>query len=228
MKAAWVHDVWKTSSEENVLATSKQFDCHKVPIFYKLRVTTTGISKREKKEVEEAVKNGGGSYFGEFSTGTIDVVIAKRNTEETAKVRAALNARKDCLSIEWIQDSVKQGCALPIESYRINLHAKKHTSTPEKSSNGSQFNNTRASGFDVSNIQFTATINETAMSNLSISSDLSITRKRKSNEMADENKDLSYKAAFEKLNVPEAKKAGSFLDGCNVSYQFISNTLQIQ
>lgn len=184
------------------------------------------FNETRKKEVEDAVENGGGLYFGEFSTGSIDVVIAKKNTDETAKVRAALNARKDCLSIEWIHESVKQRCALPIESYRINLHAKKHTSTPEKSSNGSQFNNTRASGFDVSNIQFTATINETAMSNLSISSDLSISRKRKSNDLVDENKDLSYKAAFEKLNVPEAKKAGSFLDGCNV--RFISIHFELE
>lgn len=62
-------------------------------------------------------------------------------------------------------------------------------------------------------IHFTATINETAMSNLTISPDLSITRKRKSNEMPE--------AAFDELNVSEAKKAGRFLDGFNVSYQFI-------
>lgn len=221
MKAAWVHNVWRESIKENVLATSKQFDVYQVPIFYNLRVTTTGLSKREKKEVEDAVRQGEGTYCGEFSSGTIDVVIAKRNTQETHKLRAALNLRKDCLCVEWIYDSVKKGIALPIELYRIDLQAKKHTSTPEKPNNESQFNNTRTSGIDISNIHFTATINDSAMSNLSIASDVGILsrKQRNSNDPPiDENKDVSYKVAFEKLDVQKAKKAGTFLDGCNVRF----------
>lgn len=221
MKSTWVHEVWQESSRENVLATNKKFDQFQVPIFYKLRITTTGLGRKEKKDVEDAVKRGGGQYHGEFSSSTIDVVIAKRNAVETQKLKAAMNLRKDCLCVEWIHDCVEAGGALPIEKYRIDLQAKKLTSTPEKQMASGQFNDTQASGINISNIHFTATINDTAMSamsNLSISSDAgSVSRKRKSSELADENKDLSYKTAFDKLNVQDAKKAGTFLDGCSVS-----------
>lgn len=218
MKAAWIEAVWNENLRDNILATDKKFETCQVPVFYNLKVTTTGLSRREKKEVEDAINKEGGQYFGEFSSGNIDVVIAKRNASETAKLKAALTARKDCLCNEWVVDSLKKGFALPIESYRIDLQAKKHTSTPEKPNR--TFDNTQASAMiDVSNIHFAGTINDTAMSNLSIASDFgSASRKRKSNDAANENKDLSYKVAYEKLDVKEAKRAGNFLDGCSVSF----------
>lgn len=218
MKASWVYEVWKGSSEDNVLATSQRFAEHKLPAFYKLRVTTTGLFKKEKKEVEELVTREGGKYLGEFSSNSIDVVIAKRNATETPKLKAALNQRKDCLCVEWIYDSYKKKAALPLEEYRIDLQAKKTTSTPEKRASGSSFDNTQASMADISNINFAGTINDTAMSNLSLASEASLGgRKRKSSDAANENKDTSYKVTFEKLNMQDAKKAGTFLDGCNVS-----------
>lgn len=221
MKASWVHNVWQESSEENILATNQKFNIHKVPTFYKLRVTTTGLNRTEKKKVEELVKSEGGNYYGEFSSGLIDIVIAKRNTAVTPKLQAALNQRKDCLCVEWIHDSYKSKVALSIEEYRIDLQAKKLTSTPERS----QLDNTQALGGDISNINFAGTINDTAMSNLSIASDISLVcRKRKSND-ANENQDLSYKRAFEKLNIQEAKRAGPFLDGCNVCVTFFFHNI---
>lgn len=218
MKASWIYEVWKENLNDSIMATHEQFDCHCLPIFNKLRVTTTGLGRREKKEVEDLIVKGGGNYFGEFSSGNIDVVIAKRNATETPKLKAALNQRKDCLCIEWILDSVKKGFALPLESYRIDFQIKKHTSTPEKSDANKTFNNTQASAMDVSNIPF-GTINDTAMSNLSIVSEFGMpSRTRKSNDAANENRDLSYKVAYEKLDVKEAKRAGNFLDGCSVSF----------
>lgn len=215
MKDSWVYDVWKESSKDNVLATNQKFDVHQLSIFYKVRVTSTGLSRKERNEVKEAVNREGGHYDGEYNTDSIDIVIAKRNATETAKLKAALNQHKDCLCFEWILDSIEKGCALPFDSYRIDLQAKKHTSTPEKSRNG--HNSTHSSVLDISNVNFVGTINDTAMSNLSISSAAgSSGRKCKSAEM-NENQDLSYKAAFDKLNVQDAKKASTFLDGCNVS-----------
>lgn len=211
MKSSWIYDVWTEGVEENVLADSSQFDKHKLPVFYKLRVTTTGLGKKEKKEIEDLVNNGGGQYFGEFSSANIDIVIAKRNATETPKLKAAMSQHKECLCVEWIQDSCKKGWALPLESYRIDLQMKKITSTPERSPSSNTL-----CPVDVSNINV-STVNDTAMSNLSIASELGMNRKRKSNEAANENKDLSYKAAYEKLNFQEAKRAGQFLDSCSVS-----------
>lgn len=221
MKASWVYEVWKKNLSENILAENSQFNEHKLPVFYKLRVTTTGLGRREKMEVEELVNKGEGQYSGEFSSGNIDVVIAKRQSIETPKLKAAINQRKDCLCVEWIHDSFKAGCALPIETYRIDLQVKKITSTPEKTPVNSSFSNTQYS-IDLSYIPNAETINDTAMSNLSIVSEIGLRRKRKSNDTAaNENKDLSYKAAYEKLNLQEAKKAGVFLDSCSVRSIFI-------
>lgn len=217
MKASWIYEVWNESSIDNLLATSQRFELHKVPAFYKLRITTTGLLRKEKKEVEELVNKGGGSYYGEFSSTLIDIVIAKRDATETQKLKAAMIQKKDCLCVEWIYDSAKMNAALPLENYRINVQAKKHTSTPEKRPNGSQFDDTQRTSIDISVIQLAGAINETAMSNLSISSENGMnSRKRKSNDEANENKDVSYKAAFDKLDIKDAKRAGAFLDSCKV------------
>lgn len=171
MTSNWIHEVWRKSHNENVLATSSKFNRFKTLPFHNLRITTNGFTERKKKWIKTVIENGGGSYEG----GTTDVLICKEDTIKTPKVVAALNARKDILRIEWIEESVKKGYAQPIEEYRIN---------------------------------FTDAIlrNENAMSKLCISP---------------QNKDLPYKAFFDELNVLDAKKAGSFLVGCNVSYQFI-------
>lgn len=86
-------------------------------------MTSTGLSQREKKDVKDVIKKEGGSYFGDFNSGNIDVVMAKRNAIETAKMKAAMHTRKHCLCVNWIEDSVKAGFALPVENYRINLQA---------------------------------------------------------------------------------------------------------
>lgn len=217
MKSAWIQEVWKANLNGNILATDKKFDEYQLPIFYKLGITTTGLSPREKKEVEDLVKRGGGNYFGEFSSTNIDVIIAKKNATETPKLKAAMTQKKDCLCIEWITDSAKNGASLPIEDYRIDLQAKKHTSTPEKSyAESPQFENTQAWHVrDVSNIPFAGTINDTTMSNLSIAFDHSMVL----------NKDLLYKVAYDKLDVKEANRAGNFLDGCSVRFLFVILTV---
>lgn len=222
MKPSWIDDVWTVSSEDTILATNAQFDKHKVPVFYNLSVTTTGLNKKDKRDVEQLVVNNGGKYYGEFSGTLINVVIAKRKSEQTPKLKAALNAMKDCLCVEWIVDSAKKGYALPLDNYRIDLQAKKSTSTPEKRGSGTRDTTGVNLSAEMSNIQFTGAFNETALSNLSGVSDCSAFSNRRSTEATDN--DLAYKAVFEKLNLPDAKKAGLFLDGCNVSDPFISGS----
>lgn len=212
MKSDWVHDVWAVNAIDNVPATNAQFDKHKVPAFFNLAITTTGLGRREKKEVEQLVASNGGTYRGEFSGSIINIVIAKKDSDETPKLKAAMSAQKDCLSIEWIIDSAEKGCALPLDKYRIDLQAKKMTSTPEKRRNNLDLTNLTA---DVSNINFANTINDTALSNLSGISDSGASIENRRSTEAAANSDL-YKAAFEKLNLSVAKKAGLFLDGCNV------------
>lgn len=211
MKTSWIHDVWKHSCEENILATAEQFNCHKLPAFYNLNVTTTGLSKRDKTRIQALVSENGGKHFGEFSS-NINIVIAKKNATETDKLKAALTSGKDCLQVEWIVDSAKRGCALPFDDYRIELQAKKTTSTPTKRTYSQM--NSSSSSIELSHIQYSK-VNETALSNVSTISDVSVMggRTRKSNDAITV---APYKSILDNINIQEVKKAGTFLDGCCV------------
>lgn len=211
MKSSWIHDVWAKCKEDNVLATNSQFDVHTVPTFYNLSITTTGLGKREKKEVQELVLANGGNYYGEYAGSKINIVIAKKDSQETPKLKAAIAANVDCLCVEWIFDSAAKGCALPLDKYRILIQSKKVTSTPEKRTP----HNLSAMSVEYSHILVNATINETAMSISSQSSDNIGDGKENSLVM-----DSSFKTAFDQLSIQEAKKAGLFLDGCNVCIRF--------
>lgn len=210
MKTSWVHDVWRHSCEDNISALSEQFDCHKLPAFFNLNVTTSGLNRKDKGRIEELVNQNGGKYYAEFSTSIINIVIAKKNATETDKLKAALTSGKDCLRIEWVSDSVERGCALPFDDYHIELQASKKTSTPTK--RNSQMNASTAS-IELSHIQYSV-VNETAVSNMSCVSDVSfLNRGRKSHETVTV---APYKSILDKITMQEVKKAGTFLDGCCV------------
>lgn len=215
MKSSWVHAVWEINLEENISATNSQFDLHTVPAFFNLAVTTTGLSKKDKKLVEQLVESNGGTYRGEFSGSSINIVVAKKDSVETPKLKAALTANKECLSVNWIVDSARKGFALPLEDYRIDLQRKKMTSTPEKGSTSGYGLEASQMLDDLSAIPFSGVHNDTATSNLSRISDCSILNRRSTESVPDV--DSTYKSAFEKMNLADAKKAGLFLDGCNVS-----------
>lgn len=219
MKSSWVHAVWDANLQENTPATNPQFDQHKVPAFYNLAVTTTGLNKKDKKLVEQLVESNGGSYRGEFSGSSINIVVAKKDSVETPKLKAALAANKECLTVNWIVDSATKGFALPLEDYRIELQRKKMTSTPEKASmSGYGFEASQMLD-DLSAIPFGGVHNDTESSNMSRISDCSILNRRSTESVP--GVDATHKNAFEKMNLTDAKKAGLFLDGCNVSDKIV-------
>lgn len=210
MKSSWVHDVWRHSCEDNISALSEQFDRHKLPAFFNLNVTTSGLNRKDKARIEELINQNGGKYYAEFSTSIINIVIAKKNATQTDKLKAALTSNKDCLRIEWVLDSVEKGCALPFDDYVIELQLNKKTSTPSKVN--SQLN-ASTPAIELSHIQYSV-VNETVGSNTSFMSDISVvSRGRKSHETAPV---APYKSVLDKITMQEVKKAGTFLDGCCV------------
>lgn len=211
MKSSWIHDVWRHSGEDNISALSEEFDCHKLPAFFNLNVTTSGLNRKDKARIEEIINRNGGTYYAEFSTSIINIVIAKKNATETEKLKAALASGKDCVEMKWVLDSAEKGCALPFDDYHIELQLSKKTSTPTKRK--SQFNQSTAS-IELSHIQYNV-VNETAMTDVSCVSDISVmSRGRKSHETAV--KVAPYKSILDKITMQEVKKAGTFLDGCCV------------
>lgn len=99
-----------------------------------------------------------------FLSTNIDFVDAT----ETPEPKESLNLRGDYLSVEWRRITV------PIESYRIHQRLETRPS-----------GNAQAFGINISNIQFTGTVNNTAMSNLGSS-------KREVNEVDNENMDTPW------------------------------------
>lgn len=122
MKSSWIYEVWRENMDDDWPAISPHFDKHKVPVFYNLRVTSTGLTLKEKNEVEDMVKFGGGIYHGEINPISIDVVIAKKDATMTQTLHTAIKLKNDCLCVEWIHDCAMRNCTLPFDNYRINLH----------------------------------------------------------------------------------------------------------
>lgn len=167
MHPAWVKDVWERSKTENILATNPEFDKHFLPIFYGLEICSTGLDVSVKRNIQNLIETNKGKFSNSFKSSTTNILIVNHGQENSDKYRAAMQRNKDCLTPEWIIDSVKTGYALPVDKYKVLSQLK--ISTPVK---------TGATDFDCSNISVIShfkrstdrTINETMSSNESIRS----------------------------------------------------------
>ena len=63
MKKSWIEDVWKKNMVSDIMATDQNvIHEYKVPIFYNLKVTASGLSEREKRKIEQIIRNNGNHY----------------------------------------------------------------------------------------------------------------------------------------------------------------------
>lgn len=62
----------------------------------------------------------------------VKIVIAGEKSASSEKLKYAMQNNIACLKLQWIQDSINNGYALPFHKYVIKTT--KATSTPEKSS----------------------------------------------------------------------------------------------
>jgi hypothetical protein len=60
MKKSWIEDVWKKNLVSYVKATDECIiNEYKVPIFYNLKVTASGLAEREKNEIRKIICDNG-------------------------------------------------------------------------------------------------------------------------------------------------------------------------
>lgn len=79
MKSEWVEAVWKESLKKNISAKNPQFDVYKLPIFFGICATTTGIkNKRERKTIMELLTKNGGKFFVDFESSKINILILNK------------------------------------------------------------------------------------------------------------------------------------------------------
>ncbi len=67
MKSDWIYETWNLSkNDDNAYTTDEFYQKHKVPIFYNLVITSTGIPEADKNEIIKLINDNGGKYTGSF------------------------------------------------------------------------------------------------------------------------------------------------------------------
>lgn len=215
MQTKWIDEVWKRNADQFVPATDPQFDAFKLPVFYNLNVACTLLTPEEKAMVERLVPANGGVFYRTFKPLVVNLLVVNENGKTSDKFRAACKHKKDCVLPKWIEDSVKAGFALPFAGYEVTPEVR--VSTPNK-------DRVQNPEFSVSHIQGSSgntTVNESMASvrskNLSMISEFQGQVASPSAPNSNVITDDYYKESMKGLNVTLAKRAGCFLDGCNVS-----------
>ncbi|KAH8287470.1 hypothetical protein KR054_008313, partial [Drosophila jambulina] len=222
MHVDWVQYVWEQSrrrQREGVRATDPEFDKYRLPTFFGANITCSGLDVARKDEVMRLVNENGGIYHRAFRSQVVDIVITEQTKTDTEKYKAAIRYKKDVLLPEWIFDSHSRGYALPTKEYEVRPGKK--SSTPTRSGSRSAAA-TAASGAD-----------QTQLSDLSRISFVSGSR-RMGSDLTTVNETLgcsspakellkqattlgrSYQQVLAEICPRQAKKAGTFLDGCCV------------
>ncbi|CAK1600310.1 unnamed protein product [Parnassius mnemosyne] len=208
MHENWIEAVWEASLKLNISGSSSDFDCHHLPAFANLQVTTSGISKKEKQMIMKLVNENGGMFSGAFQSETTDVVVLTKEGIGGEKYKAAMEYGKACVLPAWVKDSVGKGVALPIAKYKVTGAS---TSSPfaehrlpDMSLNFSRITNVRPPS------NFVDETRSVDMSTLSGRAKLS-QESKKSNEFSTMDKDIL--AEFEKFDMSCIKKAGPIFDG---------------
>lgn len=120
MKSDRIADAWKCSCRKSISTIDPMFVKHRVPPFFKLGFTSTGLTVQREKEIEALIKANGGEYYEDF------------DSAESVKLKAARDCSKHCLAPAWVVDSVRKGYALPVLKYQIKSQAMSIPSTSDK------------------------------------------------------------------------------------------------
>ncbi|XP_017055686.1 DNA topoisomerase 2-binding protein 1 [Drosophila ficusphila] len=223
MHVDWVQYVWdqsRRSQREGIRATDPDFDKYRLPTFFGANITCSGLDVARKDQVMRLVNENGGIYHRAFRSQVVDIVITEQSKTDTEKYKAAVRYKKDVLLPEWIFDSSNRGYALPTKDYEVRPGKKASTPTKHNRSTASASsdqNQTQLS--DLSRISFVSgsrrmgsdltTVNETLGSLGSNSPAKELLKQATSSGR-------NYQQVLAEICPRQAKKAGSFLDGCCV------------
>uniref|UniRef100_A0A182NQG7 BRCT domain-containing protein n=1 Tax=Anopheles dirus TaxID=7168 RepID=A0A182NQG7_9DIPT len=231
MHPDWVNVVWEESQRRDVHATdSSLFERSRLPVFYALTITSTGLTAAKKNEIKSLIEANGGNYVGSFKSETTDVLILEKDGTESAKFLAAVRCNKECLTPDWIVDSVGKGYVLPIREYEVK---RMKASTPTKedptlaqaaSASGTAGVRSRISAGDfnpdctqlseISHANFSSR-NETINESIAVT-ERGVGGGEAAGNGARPAGSQRYREMLACMTVQQAKKAGPVLDGCSV------------
>uniref|UniRef100_A0A1B0FH09 BRCT domain-containing protein n=1 Tax=Glossina morsitans morsitans TaxID=37546 RepID=A0A1B0FH09_GLOMM len=229
MHVDWVQRVWERSCNDDIIATDKEFEKYKLPIFFGVNITCTGIGTDQRNEIMRLVNDNGGTYQRDFRSHSVDIVITKKDKTDSEKYKAAVRYKKDILIPEWIFDSVQKGFALPPQKYKVKS-LKVSTPTKDNQSIADFINSDNTQLSDLSRISAIgnkfvsnelSTVNDTISSALNDTQRFAVpapipTKELRKDVLKKSTITSHYRQIFEEINPKEAKKAGNFLDGCCV------------
>lgn len=219
MHADWIEDVWNKNLNNYVPATDEQFNACKLPIFYNLNVSCTLLAMDEKQTVERLINDNGGTFQRSYKPKDVHILLLNEKGKNSDKFRAAVKSNKTCLTPKWVLDSEKAGFALPFDDYAVQWEVGGLVSTPKKDSLE------KNPEFSISHIQGSGntTCNETLLSvrSKNLSMLMEIPEPPSTAEVLEEPRENGdyYKDCFKNMTITNAKRAGPFLDGCNVSQE---------
>ncbi|PNF40863.1 hypothetical protein B7P43_G15936 [Cryptotermes secundus] len=210
MTQDWVHSVWEASCKRNVHASDPEFQVYKCPVFHGLTITCSNLPRQQKEELRKLINDNGGIFSGQLECEKTKLLIITNPTGE--KYKYACEWKLPCILPSWVHESVCEGYAVSIEPHLLahkNV-VKCSTPNPDETRSLPDFSmvSTIAGGCATH-------VNETAADS-TIHSFLTKNNAVNRNSQAKHSGASRYSETLEKLDLREAKRAGSFLDGCNV------------
>lgn len=114
----WITDVWKVNRRHHVPATHDRFNTHKVPVFLNIIVTCANISQPQEDDIKNLIIQNGGACT-DIMDDNVQILISGEHTDNTEKMRLAVENDVPCVSIKWIMRSTEVGYALPYRDFLI-------------------------------------------------------------------------------------------------------------
>ncbi|XP_044258153.1 DNA topoisomerase 2-binding protein 1 isoform X2 [Tribolium madens] len=212
MISKWVDAVWEASQINNVHCDNEEFKKYRCLPFHNLTICSTGFSNIEMRaEVAQKVAKNGGIFTAALTVSKTDVLIVYGVEGVLSKKYKAARTNPNiyCVSVDWINDSIKKGYALSHSLYTV----KKGTSTPSKE-NETCPDFSMISAIGDNNTTKRSIFEETVMQKNTQSSPLATNRISPNKRKYAVNEETGK--IIDGLDIKKAKTAGQYLDGCSV------------
>ncbi|XP_054265161.1 DNA topoisomerase 2-binding protein 1-like isoform X3 [Macrosteles quadrilineatus] len=206
MKVDWVDYVWRESQSRNIKATDPEIMAkYKCPVFFNMFIACSNLPKKEKEKIKDLVTKHGGTFTPSMRQYETTLLVVEE--PQGVKYQHARSWDLPCVRPSYIYESVTKGYAVASKQHLVEPSVQ--CSTPTKEDDIANFTYNSDPSISVINFDTNKThIDETQMSNMTQVSSLQRQPLRPSGN--------NHIQILNSLTISEAKKAGSFVDGCKV------------
>lgn len=140
MHPDWITKLWGCSQKKgfSTSAADAQFDVYKLPIFFNLNVSTSGMKAGDRNIIKAHIEANGGKFSSSFGK-SVDILIIEQEDANRDKVKLATRINKAILSQQWILDSLEAGYSLNLEEYKVKL-CRSSTPVTDTATSAARFN----------------------------------------------------------------------------------------